>query len=89
VAYYARKRSGTIASSGRRRPRSYAIAATLMGVETEYAVIGMSSRGERIDPDALTARLIDQAVASPARSQPGRSAAAARRRSADDPTAAE
>ena len=46
-----------------------------MGVETEYAVIGMSSRGERIDPDALTERLIDQAVASlphlPARSEPG------------------
>ena len=86
MAYYARKRSGTITSSGRRRPRRYAIAATLMGVETEYAVIGMPSRGERIDPDALTARLIDQAVRSlphlPARSQPGRSAAAARRRSA-------
>jgi hypothetical protein len=50
--------SGTIARSGRRQPRRYAIAAILLGVETEYAVIGMSSRGEHIDPNTLTERLI-------------------------------
>ena len=51
------------------------MAGILMGVETEYAVVGTSVRGERIEPDVLTERLMDQAVAClphlPARSEPG------------------
>src|SRR4029079_10857144 len=75
VAYHAPKRSETIARSGRRRARRYAMAGILMGVETEYAVVGTSVRGGRIEPDVLTERLMDQAVAClphlPARSEPG------------------
>jgi proteasome accessory factor A len=47
----------------------------LMGIETEYALVGLTRDRERIDGDALVQRLMDQAVGTlphlPARSDPG------------------
>lgn len=47
----------------------------LMGMETEYAVVGLSPAGERIEQDWLMERLMDHAVATlphlPVRVEPG------------------